>query len=272
MNIDNAGGFRWTTDFIFSRNREEIVTLDGTKNDNLGNQWFVGHPIQTYYDWKFEGIYQYGDTVKGGILDHYWQVPANRSSINFRPGRVRVADINGDTLISDADKTILGSPNADWTGSIKRNWSYKGLELSVYFYIRKGSLIRDLRPSLNGRYQSSYANYWTPENPSNEQPHPNRTIDIYQYWQAAGFKDGTFARIRSISLSYRFPPPVLDKLGVSNFSVYLNALNPFLFSKFKGFDPETGSNYVSSYPTNTTAPGPSSYSYRSFVFGVRLGL
>lgn len=272
VNIDNPDGFRWTTDFIFSRNREQIVTLDGTGNDNLGNQWFVGHPIQTYYDWQFQGIYQYGDTAKGGILDHYWQVPSNKSSINFRPGRVRVTDANGDTLINDADKMILGYPNADWTGSINSTWAYKGFELSVYLYIRKGSLIRDVRPSLNGRYQSSYANYWTPENPSNEQPHPNRTVDIYQYWQAAGFHDGTFARIRSISLSYRFPAAMLSKLGVGSFSVYANALNPFLFSKFKSFDPETGSNYVSSYPTNTTAPGPNSYSFRSFVFGVRLGL
>lgn len=272
VNIDRPNGLRWTTDFIFTRNREAIVSLDGTGNNNLGNQWFVGQPIQTYFDWRFEGIYQYGDTLKGGVLDHFWTKPANKSNVNFQPGRVRVADINGDTLINDLDKTILGSPNADWTGSINSTWSYRGIELSVYFYIRKGALIRDFRPTLNGRYQSTYVNYWTPQNPSNEQPQPNRTVDIYQYWQAAGFRDGTFARIRSISLSYSFPSGWLDRFKVNNFTVYANALNPFLFSKFKGFDPETGSNFVSSYPTNTTAPGPGSYSFRSFVFGVRVGM
>lgn len=272
VNIDQPGGLKWTTDFVFSRNREAIVTLDGSKNDNLGNQWFVGQPIQTYYDWRFQGIYQYQDTLKGGILDHYWKKPANKTNILFNPGRVRVADINGDTLVNDLDKVILGSPNADWTGSINSTWSYKGFELSVYLYIRKGSLIRDIRGSLNGRYQSYEVNYWTPQNPSNEQPRPDRTVDIYQYWQAAGFKDGSFARIRSMSLSYQFQPAVVRKLNLGNLSVYFNALNPFLFSKFKGFDPETGSNYVSSYPTNTTAPGPSSYSFRSFVFGIRAGL
>jgi TonB-linked SusC/RagA family outer membrane protein len=274
VNINNPNGLRWTTDFIFSKNKESIVSLDGTGNNNIGNQWFVGHPIQTYYDWKSLGIYQYSDTMKGGVLaDYFWTKASNKSSASFRPGRVSVADANGDTLINDFDKVIIGSPNADWTGSINSTWAYKGFELSVYFYMRKGSIIRDIRPSLNGRYQSNNVDYWTPQNPSNKQPQPNRTVDIYQYWQANGFRDGTFARIRSISLSYAVPAAALKRVKVSNCTVYVNALNPFLFSKFKGFDPESGSTFLSSYPTSRNdAPGPTSYSYRSFVLGVRLGL
>jgi TonB-linked SusC/RagA family outer membrane protein len=269
----NSGGFKWSTDFVFSKNKEAIVTLDGSNNSDVGSQWFIGAPINAYYDFKSQGIFQNSDAQPGGILyDYYWKKAGNKANTALQPGRIRVQDMNGDTLITDADKVVLGSPNPKWTGSINSTWDYKNFELSAFLYISHGGLIRTPRPSLVGRYQSPKVNYWTPTNPSNDYPQPNLTSDIPLYWQANSFQDGSFARIRSIMFSYKVPVSLLQKFKLRSLVLSVNAVNPFLFSKFKMYDPETVP-YVSSYPSSSTASSsPSSYSYRSLVFGIRAGI
>lgn len=269
----NKKGFKWTTDFVFSKNKEEITYLDATGNNNITSGWFLGAPVQSYYDYKSQGIFQNSDAQPGGILyDYYWKKTGNKANTALQPGRIRVQDTNGDTTITEADKVVLGSPNPKWTGSINTTFSYKGFELSGFLYISHGGLIRDPRPSLVGRYQTFAVNYWTPTNPSNEYPQANLTTDIPLYWQANGFRDGSFARIRSILLSYAIPASILKPLALRSVTLSVNAVNPFLFSKYDRYDPETVP-YTSSYPSSSTAnPGPTSYSYRSFVFGVKVGI
>ncbi|MES2277084.1 MAG: TonB-dependent receptor [Bacteroidota bacterium] len=269
----NKGGFKWTTDFVFSKNKEEITSLDGTGNNNITSGWFIGAPVRAYYDYKSQGIFQNSDAQPGGILyDYYWKKAGNKANTALQPGRIRVQDTNGDTTITEADKMYLGSPNPAWTGSINSTFSYKGFELTGFLYISHGGLIRDPRPTLVGRYESIYLNYWTPTNPSNEYPQPNLTSDIPLYWQANGFRDGSFARIRSILLSYRIPASLLSKIKLRSLTLSVNAVNPFLFSKYKTYDPETVP-YVSSYPSSSTNnPVPTSYSYRSLVFGIKAGI
>jgi TonB-linked SusC/RagA family outer membrane protein len=274
LNINQPGGLKWTTDFMFTKNKEEILTLFGANDqDNIGNQWFLGWPIQTYYDYKEQGVFQYTDTARGGILaDYFWKKAGNRSNTNLQPGRIRVADVNGDTTITEADKVKLGTLVPKWIGSISSTLSYKGIDLGIYVYIRKGTLVRTLRPQTNGRQVGPYFNYWTPVNPTNEYSQPNTLTDIQQYWQSKTFRDGSFVRVRSISLTYRLPKDFLNRYKINSASVYVNAVNPFLWSKFKDLDPET-LPFASSYPTSSNnGGGPNSYSYRSFVIGIRFGL
>jgi TonB-linked SusC/RagA family outer membrane protein len=273
VNIDKGKGFKWTTDFVFSTNKESIVSLSNTNTDDIGNQWFLGHPVRSYVDYKSQGIFQYADTLAGGILkDYFWKKAGNKTNPNFQPGRIRVQDVSGDTVITDADKVYLGSPNPKWTASINNTFSYKGFDLSTFVYISYGALVRDIRPGLVGRYESVKVNYWTPTNPSNDYQQPNTTSDIPLYWQALSFRDGSFIRIRSILLTYHVPENFLKKFKLSNMSLSVNAVNPFLFSRYKRYDPETVP-YTSTYPSSSTAnPAATSFSYRSFVFGLRVGL
>jgi TonB-dependent starch-binding outer membrane protein SusC len=272
VNLNTKSGLRWTTDIVFSKNKEAIVDIDGTGNDNLANLWFIGKPIRVYYNYESNGIYQYSDTMKGGYLaDYLWLRGSNKSNLAYRAGRIRVADKNGDTLINNDDKMILGTDNADWTGSITNTVSFKGFELSAMLYIRKGGMYRAPRPGLVGRFQSNYVNYWTPTNPSNEYQQPTRTSDVPVYWEALGYRDGSFARIRNISLTYRFGQSILSKLKANSLAVYVNAVNPFLFHTKSDYDPET-IPYAEQFTATTNNTGPNSFSYRSVVFGVRLGL
>jgi hypothetical protein len=280
VNVNQPNGLRWTTDIIFSRNKEAIVDIDGTGNDNLANLWFIGQPIRVYYNYQRVGIFQFADTAKGGVLNDYFRrktanynpaTPATRSASLYNPGRIHVQDLNGDTLINAADKMILGYDNAEWTGSIGNTVSFKNVELNFLIYVRKGGMYRVPRPGLVGRYQSNKVNYWTPTNPSNEYQQPTRTSDVPTYWEALTYRDGSFVRVRNISLTYRLPASVIRRLHASSMAFYINAVNPLLFHNKSEYDPET-IPYSEQFTATTNNTGPNSYSYRSFVFGVRLGL
>jgi TonB-linked SusC/RagA family outer membrane protein len=271
INISTKGGFTWTTDIVFSKNKEKIVDIDGSGNSNLANLWILGQPINVYYNYISDGIYQYGDTAKGGYLkDYLWNKGTNAANTAYRPGKIRVRDLNGDTLINASDKVVLGTHNPDWTAGITNTFTYKNFELNFNVYIRQGGMYRVPRPGFVGRYQSFEANYWTPTNPSNEYQQPTRTSDIPLYWEALGYRNASFVKVRNISLSYRVPETLLSKIKVSSLSFYVNAVNPFLFHKHSKYDPET-IQYRESFTATTANTTPNSYSFRSFVFGAKLG-
>ena len=104
-----------------------------------------------------------------------------------------------------------------------------------------------------------------------EYQQPTRTSDIPLYWESLGYRDGTFARVRNISLTYRLPAPMLERIKANSLSLYINAVNPFLFHKHSEYDPET-IQYTEQFAASTGNPGPNSYSFRSIVLGVKLGL
>lgn len=271
LNISTKQGFTWSTDLIFSKNVERLVDIDGTGNSNLPNLWILDQPSSVYYSYVSDGIYQYGDTVKGGYLkDYLWNKGTNATNTAYRPGKIRVRDINGDTLINANDKMVLGSHNPDWTANITNTFTYKNFELNISIYIRQGGLYRVPRPGLVGRYQSNAVNYWTPSNPSNEYQQPTRTSDVPLYWEALSYRNASFAKVRNISLTYKVPEKLLSKIKANSMSVYVNAVNPFLIHKYSDYDPET-IQYTESFAATTGNPGPNSYSFRSFVVGVKLG-
>jgi TonB-linked SusC/RagA family outer membrane protein len=272
INISNKKGFTWTTDLVFSRNKEAIKDIDGSGNNNMSNLWIIGQPLQVYYNYKKGGIFQYSDTAKGGYLaDYYYGKQANVASTSYKPGKIRIVDANGDTTMNDLDKVVLGSHNADWTASIGNTLSYKNFELNFLVYFRIGGLYRATRPGLVGRYQSNYVNYWTPENPSNDYQQPTRTSDVPVFWESLTYRTASYARVKNISLTYRVPKAILTKLHANALSIYVNAVNPILIHNASSFDPETVP-YRETFNTSTNQVGPTSYSYRSFLIGVRLGL
>ncbi|MCG2614240.1 TonB-dependent receptor [Terrimonas sp. NA20] len=270
VNIQSRS-FKWTTDITFSRNKEQVLDIDGTKTDNLGNRWFIGKPIAVWYDYQFDGIYQDTkedlDKIKGLIT----KTPSLGTGFNaLSPGIIKVRDINGDSLINQNDLTVLGSPMPSWTSGFNNTFTYRNFDLSVYAYISWGGMLNSIRSriSMGGRYQQLDVPYWTAENKSNEYPKPILNNDIPLFGAALQYQDASFVRIRSISLQYNFPKSFISKyLRANNLSVYVNAVNPFLFSKFKILDPE-----VVNAGTTSTVGTSVFFSTKSFVFGLKLGL
>jgi TonB-dependent starch-binding outer membrane protein SusC len=264
--------FRWSTDIVFTANKEKIVDIDGSGNNNFANLWLLGQPLQVYWGFQKEGIFQYEDTSgKGTLASYYWLKSGNRTNIAYQPGRIKILDANGDTAFSPADRIILGSHNPDFIASIGNTLAYKNFELNFLVYFRVGGLYRVPRPGLVGRYQSNKVNYWTPTNPSNEYQQPTQTSDIPLNWEALTYRKATFTKVKNITLTYRLPQNLISKLHINNVAVYFSAVNPILIHNSSDYDPETVP-YREFPGTTTNNTGPTSYSYRSYVFGVKMDL
>jgi len=268
----NTGEFRWSSDFVFTKNKEKIVNIDGSGNSNYANLWILDQPLQVYWGYKKIGIFQYSDTTgKGELANYYWTKNGNRTNVNYQPGRINFFDANGDTALSPADRIVLGSHNPDYTMSLGNTFGYKNFELNFLVYLRVGGLYRVPRPGLVGRYQSFKVNYWTPTNPSNEYQQPTQTSDIPFGWEALTYRKATFAKVKNITLSYRIPSKLTSRMHMNNMLFYASAVNPILIHTYSDYDPETVP--YREFPGSTTNnTGPTSYSYKSYVLGVKVDL
>ncbi|WP_426059813.1 SusC/RagA family TonB-linked outer membrane protein [Hymenobacter sp. B1770] len=255
INIETASNFRWSSDFIFTRNKEEFVRLASGTQDDIGNRWFIGQPLGVYYNYQNNGIWQTNQADEARLY-------------GARPGEIRVVDQNGDKVINANDFVVLGSNRPKWSGSINNTVSYKGFELSALVYARVGQLLAtSYSPGLGGRYPGLAVDYWTPTNPSNEFPRPAIGQDAAKNNSGYPFQSGSFVRVRNISLSYTIPQAISSKFYANNLNVYVNAVNPFLFTKFNGLDPEATD--VGS--TSGELAQARNLGTKSLVVGLRLG-
>ncbi len=257
--LDGGHGVRWTNDVSFSANKNEVVSLSNGPVDDIGNRWFIGQPINSttsgcsndcvWYDYRFLGIWQANQADSAAI---YGQVP----------GQIRVQDVNGDGKINELDRQILGTTYPKWTGSINSRVDYGRMDFSVQVMTRQGFMInntfRTSQSTLAGRYNGIAVNYWTPTNPSNTDPRPNKNQESPIYGDARGYEDGSFTRVRNITLGFSVPDRYLTPLGAQSLRIYGTAQNPFTFTKSTVLDPEG----------RASAGVPA---YRSILLGANVG-
>jgi TonB-linked SusC/RagA family outer membrane protein len=228
--LRNWHGLAWTTQVNWAMNRNRIVSLYGGYQDDKRNGWFIGYPLDVYYDRKFAGIWQLQDSVAA-------------KAYGRKPGEIRIVDVNGDGKVNDADRVILGTRFPDWTGSATQRFTWKTVDLSVMAVARWGFMVHDdFRVGNNvlaGRYNNLAVNYWTPSNPSNTDPRPNVDQESPPNGGARGYVDGSFIRVRSIALGYTVPGARLGPLRGRSLRFYATALDPLLFTDFQGLDPES---------------------------------
>ena len=267
---DQGGGrgLGWTSDFAFSRNWNRIAALVGGVND-VASSRFVGQPINVNYNYKFAGI---------------WQTPDSALARTFgaRPGDIRVADVNGDGKIDGNDRTFIGNAFnfPKFQGSFNNRFRFRRLDASVLTTARLGYTVSSPFLSayngLAGRFNNLDVNYWTPEHPSNEFPRPY-LAGTGNFNQAIWFQDASHVRIRDITLGYTIPPTLFGRAGVTRARLYGRVQDPFIFTKFKGWDPESGFNggpagtgydYNQFTTSQLDVGGPA---YRTFLFGLDLG-
>ncbi|SEF62521.1 SusC/RagA family TonB-linked outer membrane protein [Algoriphagus boritolerans] len=231
LNIEK-GDFTWSTDIIFTRNREEIVSLPN--GDDIAAGRFIGKPLTIFYDLKKIGIWQTSE------LDQ-------ATSFGDKPGEIKIEDLNGDGRINSLDRQFLGSAVPDFALGITNRFAYKGFDLSFFVFGRFGSMIRSQfhqsNNNLFGRYNNLAVDYWTPTNPTNAYPRPNENQEFPKYNTSMSLFDGTFVKVRNINIGYTVGDVALKKLGFSSLRIFSSIQNPFIFSEYrsvhKGIDPET---------------------------------
>ncbi|SOD78392.1 SusC/RagA family TonB-linked outer membrane protein [Spirosoma fluviale] len=239
VNINSKSGFKWTSDFAFTKNSEAIISLYNGAVDDLGNRWFIGKPLTAFYDYKKAGIWQ---TSEADLAKSF------QSSV----GQIKVQDTNKDGKTTADDRVFLGSDIPNFSAGITNRFSYKGFDLSFFVYGRFGQTIlsgfhRD-NNQLAGRYQQIKVDYWTPNNPTNEFPQPKSNQEFPVYNTSLFYFDGTFVKVRNINFGYTFTSKLTQKLGMQSLRVFTSIQQPFIFStyrsKYNGVDPETADGTI----------------------------
>ena len=253
VNIQNKD-FTWSTDFMYSTNKEEIVELYNGKVDDIGNSWFIGEALGVYYDYKKIGIWQ--DTPEDlAEIEQY-----NKNGHKFAPGMIKLLDIDGNHKITaDNDRMILGQTRPKHIFNLSNTFVYKGFDLNVVLYGTLGGMLRNAVRVNHQSYRNNSVkfDYWTPNNPTNAYPRPNRLYDNIEYESSLYYEKSDFLRVKTITLGYTLPKNLVNKATLSNCRLYVTAQNPLVFTNYTGVDPEGAATYASP-------------SVSSWIFGVNV--
>ena len=235
----NTRAFQWTTDVMFYANKESIESLYNGKVDDVGNKWFIGHPINVHYDYEKIGIWQNTSEDLAEMSEF------NKNGASFKPGDIKIWD-NGDKKITEADRKILGSTSPKFIASMVNNITYKGFDFSIFLYASAGAMLNNNIEYLNkpGRANSIIIDYWTPDNPTNAYPRPSVDNASPAYVKSLQYEKADFLRVRNITLGYTLPEKLLKKVHARKIRVYLSANNPFIITGFSGIDPEGARGYT----------------------------
>jgi hypothetical protein len=236
------------------------VALSSGLTADVGNLRWVGQPINVYYDYKYLGLWQTADTALA------------RTSCGCKVGSVRVADLNADGKLNADDRTILDRHYnfPKWQGSMNNRITLGNLDASVLTTARIGFTINDAftaaYSNLAGRFNNIESNYWTPENQSGTEPRPS--VDgLGNFASARNYKDGSFVRVRDITLGYTLSPTLASRFASKGARLYVRVQDPFIFTSYKGWDPEAGFSVgnPNSGASQIDQGGPA---FRSFLVGV----
>lgn len=246
--LDNLNGWTWEAGINLYTNHNKLVALASGAIEDKNNNWFVGHPIDVIYDYEAIGLWQEGDA---NILKY--EPGGNVGMIKVKYTGTFNADGSPSRQIGDLDKQIM-SMEANFQGGFNTRVAYKGFDLSIVGAFKNGGLLiatpygsAGYLNILTGRRGNIKADYWTPENTGARFPKPGGIGgDSPKYLNSLSYFDGSYMKIRTISLGYNFETAKWFKnTGISKMRLYCTVQNPFVlfspYNKLSGMDPETNS-------------------------------
>jgi TonB-linked SusC/RagA family outer membrane protein len=252
--------FKWSTDLTFAVNRAKIEELSNGKEDDITNLWFIGEDLNVAYDYEKIGIWQTADADE--------MAKYNANGHTYKAGDVKVRDLSDDDKIdANKDRKVLGSYNPKWIGGMTNTFNYKDFELSFFIYARWGFLMDGGAADMQGLYQSRDIDYWRPDNPTNDYPIADYNNGGQpEYYSSMNYQDGSFIKMRNISLGYNLPKPLASSLGIASAKVFVQAINPFMiYSKCKFLDGDLSNGYIKD---DSASFNGTSISSKSWVFGL----
>lgn len=236
----------WTSTLNFSSNRTRLVDLGRTaagepltyKEVGTGGNWFpmiIGNSMQQLYGYKVIGVYQSdAEAVENGE-------PTKKA------GNYKFQDTDGNGVVDGEDRIVLTNFEPKFTFGFNNNFSYGNFDLSILLVGSYGNDIanefRKYNITLNGKWvpsREAYENRWQAGKGMNmfDRPSENSGNDIRDYANSLWVEDGSYLRMRDITLSYNFPAPVLGSLKISSLQVYISGQNLITLTSYSGYDPE----------------------------------
>lgn len=284
VNLKNKNWY-WRTTFTFARNLNKIVELNGGKEDLVGNKWFIGSPIDVVYGLKRLGICTHEQAQVIAADANY--------KTKFYEGEVIMYDRDGNGTINSDDRMILGHQAPTWTGSLVSQLQYRNIDFSFNLYTSQGATVYSPFMSAYTSYSSRGTqhlkmDYYIPEGApilNDDGTIGKQAITHYgdgitpfptstngngggQNWNTSGadasqfFVDPSYIKVKNITVGYTFPKSIVSKLSVNSLRIYVNILNPFVFTDYKGYDPE--------WATAEINDGNGGVASRTYQIGVNL--
>jgi TonB-dependent starch-binding outer membrane protein SusC len=241
LNTDNlVGAFKWRTSLNASTNANKITNLQGQIIEgglNNMSRAVEGQPLGVFFTAEYAGV----DPKNGDAL-WYKNTPGSDGSVD----RSTTATYN------QATRVIVGNPNPKWLGGVTNTFSYKGLELSVFFNGVFGNKLNFYGvgrfSSANGRFEDNQTvnqlAAWTPQNTETNVPQARLFYNNGAQPSSRFVEDGSFVRLRNVSLSYNLPKNIISKAKMNSVRVFVSAQNLLTFTKYSGWDPEVNADDI----------------------------
>ena len=245
---NKVGDFRYSVSGNVATYRNEVLRL----NDSDNTQYFgyssrvpgggvtvtqAGLPISSFFGYKVLGIFQTADEAKA------W--PQFGTSTYNQPGKFKFADVNGDGKITDADRTVIGSPHPDFTYGLNVNLGYKAFDLTLFGSGSQGNQIfnytryfTDFNTFQGNRSHRALYDAWLPTNTGGTTPTPDANDQTSSLPSTYFIEDGSYFRLKNVQLGYTIPRTVLSRLGLGTCQVYVQGQNLLTFTKYTGLNPE----------------------------------
>lgn len=274
--------WQWSIDANISFNRNRI---SGLPSDQYASEFingiknvFVlrnGYPIGTIIGYVEDGFY---DNVAEVRADPQYANVSDAEALNM-VGEIKYRDYDGDGVITDADKRVIGDTNPDFIYGLTSNLQWKNFNFSFFLQGTYGNDILNANTIANNTSASmtgisnitrkQYETRWREDNIANAE-WPKAAYDSYtRIWRFTNryIENGSYLRLKNISLGYTIYPKIK---GVNSLNLYVSASNLFTITKYSWYDPD-----VNAYGTDVARSGVDLYSYpssRSFSFGLKLNL
>ena len=233
----------------------------GTRAEN-------GQPFPFFYGYKTDGIIQ-----NKAEADAY----NSKYGTSSKPGDFRFVDTNGDNKINSDDRTNIGNGIPDWSFGFNFDAEWKGFDLSLFFQGVSGVDIFDAtyrQDIASGNYPTWVLQRWTGEGTSNTVP----SLGDSKNWVCSDMyiQDGSYLRLKNITLGYTLPRSLTNKIGINRFRAYVRAENLFTWTKYWGFDPEIGAGFDNDTQKHRTENSGVDYGVypqaRTFTIGFNISL
>lgn len=246
----------WETTFTFTKNVNKLESIyNQDQVSDIGNKLILGSELNPNYNYVYDGVWQESEATQA-------------ASYGQAPGQARPKDLNGDGKFNQDDRTVIGNANPDWQGSLYSKLTVGQFDFNFSVITSQGQTVLSTfhqnfaDVSDRGR-QKIKMDYFIPTNgtgieanANNENPRPGPVATgAGAYWTSlfGYYRDVSYVKIKNISLGYTFNSDLLKKLKMSNFRIYVNVLDPFVFTDFDGYDPEwAGSAFGVNRPASVT--------------------
>lgn len=251
--------FTWSSTITFNYNKEKIKKLiDGTANyiTNGSYALALGEPVNSFYNYKLVGVWKEGQAADAAVFN---QAPGDL--IIDVPGMRKVEDgvytkgeldADGNVIYytadnkytySDQDYQILGHNSPDWTLGFQNQFTWKNFDLSVFMFMRWGQTIQyDLLGAYDPTGVGNFPAYFLDKVGSYFPAlNANRDITSYTGYYGLTYVDGSFFKVKNITLGYTLPKNIMTKVGIEKCRFYATVTNPIVIAKsnlLKDYDPE----------------------------------